>query len=112
MASRKDRKPKSALNQGPVSEPVVEEKPVEAKITISGTEFVAHLNKEKVEEPVEQSPIETSVEEEPKLTFVNEPIEIDIMGDDEVEEEKPPRTLESLTKAEMRWFQRTGMMPK
>lgn len=108
MASRKDRKPKSALNQGPVSEPVVEEKPVEAKITISGTEFVAQVNKEEVV----QEPVAEEVVEEPKLTFANEPIEIDIMGDDEVEEEKPPRTLESLTKAEMRWFQRTGMMPK
>ena len=30
----------------------------------------------------------------------------------EVGEEPAPRTLQSLSKAELRWFQRTGMMPK
>jgi len=32
--------------------------------------------------------------------------------DDEVVEEKPTRTLQSLSKSELRFYQRTGMMPK
>lgn len=32
--------------------------------------------------------------------------------DDKIKEVLKPRTLESLSRAEMRWFQRTGRMPK
>ena len=39
-------------------------------------------------------------------TFGNAPIEI------KIEDEKPQRTMDSLTKAEYRYFQRTGTMPK
>ena len=73
-------------------ETVVEQKEevLEAKITIGGNELVTKLSKEEVK-------------------FVNDPIEINITGDDE---ESEPRTMGSLSKAEYRLFLRTGIMPK
>jgi hypothetical protein len=63
---------------------------------------------------------------EEKITFTNDPIEIDLMKeetespvyeddgeeDGETEEEPKPRTIESLSYKELRLFQRTGQMPK
>ena len=57
-----------------------------------------------VEEPVEEISVETPMQE----VFPSE----DDYVDESNEEEKPPRTMASLSKAELRWFQRTGQMPK
>ena len=111
MANQRNRKPKSALNQAPTFKPV-EEVP-EAKITISGKEFIAKIEQVSVipiEEPVEIMSTEVPLQEEFDDIEEHEE-EVDDIEEHE-EEEKPPRTMASLSKAELRWFQRTGMMPK
>jgi len=56
------------------------------------------------EQPIEEIPVEVPTQE----VF---PSEDDYVEETE-EDEKPPRTMASLSKAELRWFQRTGKMPK
>lgn len=116
MASKRNRKVKSILNQTSAVEPLEEVKEVpEPKITISGTEIIAQTLKENVEIPVIQKEEEEIIEEAPVVMGVSEDevlIHSDSFIEEDKEEEKPPRTLQSLSKAELRWFQRTGMMPK
>ncbi len=115
------RKKKSALKQGPVTEPVVEE-----KITISGADFVAKIEENEnigvTEDGIAIHPDNFPKEETKSIeydsdyvdTFEGEHKLVEKISphDELVLEVKPPRTMESLSKAEMRSFQRTGIMPK
>ena len=78
-------------------------------------DMTVHSN---VHPPVEESKIiigdnevamkPTKKVEESKIVFSNKPIEINLLPEDEA----APRTIESLSKKEYRWFLRTGTMPK
>lgn len=131
MANKKDKKSKSTLSQSPITEPVVgkvnvseevvetleknhgvdaigEVKKIipEAKIIIGGTELVTKLTEEKVETPVvEEEPVDGDMGVTEDGTAIH--------PDNFPEEEKEfPRSMASLSKSELRWFQRTGMIPK
>jgi len=136
MTNRRGRPTKSALGQTPapkveevakllapelesvvpMAEPPVVEEPVEEKGFVYGEDYVDNPDIERVlvekvspqvfEEPVEEVSTEVPLQDElPDDEDVDD-------GDFEEEEEKPPRTLKSLGKAELRLFQRTGIMPK
>ena len=116
------RNKKAALNQSSSVEPIREEvmntpveEPINVKMTIDGDAFVEKLTSKP--EPV--APEEK--EELPTPVFVNDPIPIIIP--EELLEEKPEVTqlivtkpskaqLAKLSKAGLRWYQRTGMLPK
>jgi hypothetical protein len=128
------RKKKAALNQNPVIEPIkeeIEKTPIEEPtITVHGTDFVAKMEElhnvdinEEIKEMVSNEK-EVEVETElPKVEFVNEPISIEIpenweepKKEEEVQQftiTKPSQAqLAKLSKAGLRWYQRTGMLPK
>jgi hypothetical protein len=114
------RKKKAALNKNPVIEPIkeeIEKTPIEEPTnpTVDGEKLVEALTNLETAIGKKPEPVETEL---PKPVFINEPIEIDIpeKKEEEVMELtilRPSQAqLAKLSKAGLRWYQRTGMLPK
>ena len=115
------RKKKGVLNQ-------MTTKPEAEKKETLKEEIIEKVSVSKIEEPIEEINVVIPTEKAPEEKFEspvyvddgeedgeigeedNEDNEYD--GDEDEEEVAAPRTLQSLSKAELRWFQRTGQMPK
>lgn len=105
-------------------EEVFEDEPmvIDGKLLTSEpeTEDIGENKSMTLEELVEQEEYLLEVpDEEPKLVFVNDPIEIDLSSKEEIVEEKDPsyeeklaRFLNNKTSSPYRLYLRTGIIPK
>jgi len=125
------KKVKPVLNQNNVVETKKEEiipEQIKEKEVVEQEIHIKEISKEeKLDTPNDLSDLENddqpqyeiSEQEENSKDIIPEPIVQQILeyypeknDEDNVEEEKPERTLQSLSKAELRFYQRTGIMPK